>query len=80
MIAGFPSRSVILAICYQWVYDSSAKQQSGGADMTDSEGFNMMKTKHDNFSIHDCGLFIHPQYPYLGSTSNAIISIAVFFI
>ena len=46
----------------------------GGADMKDSEGFNIMERKHDNFSIHYCGLFIYPQYHYLGSTSNGIIS------
>ena len=33
----------------------------GGADMKDSEGFNIMERKHDNFSIHYCGLFIYPS-------------------
>ena len=33
-----------------------------------------MKGKHEDFTVKDSGLCIHPQYPHLGANPDAIIS------
>ena len=72
-----PSRSLILAICNPLSIRFISKATEWGCrhEKTARETYlNIMKKKHDNFSVQDCGLFIHPQYPHLGATPDGIIS------
>ena len=35
-----------------------------------------MKQKHKNFQIHECGLYLHQQVPYIGGSPDPLIQAA----
>ena len=72
-----PSHSLIRAICYPNTSIFSTKATRWGCEhesVAINEYHTKMKEHHENFEIRDCGLVLHPKYPYLGATPDAIAS------
>ena len=71
-----PSQSLLKAICYPDSYRFSTVATRWGcvheSAARDTYLARMVKN-HLNFTIHDCGLVIHPQYPHLGASPDGFV-------
>ena len=72
-----PSQSLIKSICYPESVSFSVDATKWGCKHEDTarkEYSEKMAESHENFTIHDSGFVIHPDYPHIGATPDAMVS------
>ena len=71
-----PAQSLVKTICYPDAFSFTSKQTSWGCrhEKQARERYEKtVKSKHTNLHVAECGLFINPQWPYIGASPDGII-------
>lgn len=73
----YPSMSLIMSICYPELSQFRSSATTWGCEH-ESEARAKYKTLYDplhqQLSISDCGLFLHPDYPFIGASPDRLVS------
>jgi len=74
-----PSKSLIKTICYPKIFSFTTAATEHGCKhekQAIAEYRKMMETKHKNFKVEQCGMFVHPEHQFLHATPDFICSCA----
>ena len=72
-----PAQSLVKSICYPEAFNFTSKQTSWGCRHEKQARDRYEKTvrfKHTNLQVAECGLFINPQWPFVGASPDGIIT------
>ena len=72
-----PAQSLVKSICYPEIYNFTSKQTNWGCRHEKQARDRYEKTvrfKHTNLQVAECGLFINPQWPFVGASPDGIIT------
>ena len=72
-----PAKSLIFAICYPEMAKFRSKQTTWGCnhEKIAREKYNMLQqTKHQNFDVANCGLFISTDHGFMGASPDGVVS------
>ena len=71
------AKSLIFAICYLEMAKFRSKQTTWGCnhEKIAREKYNMLQqTKHQNFDVANCGLFISTDHGFMGASPDGVVS------
>lgn len=71
-----PSQSLIKSICYPEAFQFTSKATEWGCSHERQARVmyeKVSKSKHQKFSVEENGLFINPQWPYIGASPDGIV-------
>ena len=74
-----PSQSLVKTICYPELFCFSSKQTAWGCRHEKSARdsyVKKVKEEHTNLTVHDSGLLINPNWPFIGASPDGIVSCA----
>ena len=72
-----PPQSLIMSCCYPEMVRFKTSATSWGCKHENEARQKyalMSSSSHDHLSVHECGFFIHPDYPFVGASPDGLIS------
>ena len=72
-----PAQSLVKSICYPEAFNFTSKQTNWGCKHEKKARDRYEKAvrlKHTNLQVAECGLFINPQWPFVGASPDGIIT------
>ena len=72
-----PAQSLVKSICYPEAFNFTSKQTNWGCKhekKVRDRYEKAVRLKHTNLQVAECGLFINPQWPFVGASPDGIIT------